>query len=61
MLSHHLSKTKFLGIRSYNTLLERQTTHLPINMDTTALINWFEWLNLTSGGLLGLPGQIMIT
>lgn len=48
-----------MGVRGYNTLLERQTNFVPVNMDTTMFINMFDGLTMT--GMLTLPQVLIAT
>ncbi|TNV80387.1 hypothetical protein FGO68_gene4042 [Halteria grandinella] len=59
MFKKAYQKPALRSVRSYNTLIERQTNYMPVNMDTTMFINLFEGLSLTYG--LSLPQILQAT
>jgi len=44
---------RLLTRRAYNTIIERQTNNISVNMDTTAVVGVLEGLTLTQGLNLG--------
>ena len=44
---------RLLPRRAYNTIIERQTNNLSVNMDTTAVVGLLEGLTLVQGFTLG--------